>query len=564
MAISQYAPIEDYNGRTTDESSTSTRRTVDSDSGDDVALNELEAEDGYELRTLDLTREDDDHKHTTAGAAEDDDQESEDDETPLAGGRRRRRRSSAQSFELYTPDEERAVKRKLDTRLVLFVALLYMMAFLDRSNIGNAKVAGLSRDLNLSDDQFSWILEAFYTSYVLFEWMTICYKIFPPHIYVSVCVFAWGVLASLQSIATSFPFMLVLRIMLGIGEAAFVGMPIYLSFFFRREELAFRIGIFIAAAPLATTFASTLAYGIVSLGNVAGITSWRLLFLFEGFPATIVAVWTWYWLPDSPATARWLNLRERRIATLRMRKETTISAKAGKSSLHQASVPRYKQKFQWTEVKNVLTDPVSYLTAGMFFCCNVAFSSMPVFLPTILNSMGYTKHAAQGLSAIPFFCAFLGVLITAIVSDRVRSRSIPMILHALLAVSGYTILAIAGFFEFGHTLRYLAVFPICVGFFSAVTIVITWTVNNQASDEAKGAGMAILNIIGQCGPFLGTRLYPDSDGPYFVKGMTVCAVAMALVAILAFVLRIVLVKKNRQWGWKGAQSAPGSHFVYMT
>ncbi|KAK4494609.1 hypothetical protein PRZ48_013965 [Zasmidium cellare] len=560
MSASRYESVA-AEDKAADESSTSARLTPDSDSDDDElgGLDQVEAEEGYELRPVGK------HsprleEHATAGAEEDD----EDDHAPLAGGRHRRQ-SSIQSFELYTPDEERRVKRKLDTRLVLFVALLYFLSFVDRSNIGEAKVAGLTRDLKLSDDQFEWLLTAFYIAYVLFEWMTLCYKIFPPHIYISCCVCAWGILASLQSLSTGFAFMIILRGLLGIGEAAFVGMPFYLSFFFRRDELAFRTGIFIAAAPFATSFASFLAYAIVLFGKSTGIASWRLLFLLEGFPACLVAVWAWYWIPDSPGTARWLTSRERKVATMRMRNESAVDMKSEKSNALHTNVPRHKRKFKWDEVQRTLIDPKSYLTAGMFFCCNVAFSSMPVFLPTILNSMGYTRLAAQGLSAPPFLFAFFVVLITTLVSDRVKSRSIPMIVHALLAMSGYIFLAIAGVWQIGHTLRYLAVFPICSGFFSAVAIVITWTINNQASDEGKGTGMAVLNVIGQMGPLLGTRLYPDSDAPYFVTGMSVCAVAMALVAVLAFVLRLVLQRENagRRDRWRGGVGDAGKEFEYI-
>jgi len=554
--VGQYAPVNGQDDTAAaDDTSTSTRLTPASDFDHDDDALELQ-----ELAREGLKRLAQEQNIGTGVGAEHDGEEEvddDDDEAPLAAGTARRR-SSAQSFELYTPDEERAVKRKLDTRLVLYVSLLYMLSFLDRSNIGNCKVAGMMTDLRLDDDQFEWLLQAFYITYVLFEWMTICYKIFPPHIYLSCIVFLWGFLASLQSLATTFTYELVIRALLGVSEAAFVGMPIYLSFFFRREELAFRTGIFIAAAPLATSFASSLAYAIMKLGSSTGITSWRLLFLLEGFPACIIAVWTWYWIADSPSSARWLTARERKVATLRLRRETGSVEKAG---LH-ASIPRHKQKIDWHQVWQTLKDPKSYITAGMFFCCNVAFSSMPVFLPTIINQMGWSQLASQGLAAPPFLFAFFVVLITAFVSDRLKSRSIPLVVHALLAASGYGILAAAGAFQFGHAIRYLAVFPICAGFFSSITIIITWTVNNQTSDEGKSMGMMILNVIGQLGPLLGTRLYPDEDGPYFVKGMSVCAGAMGVVAILAFVLRIVLQLNNRSH-MALVKRASGGGFEYI-
>jgi MFS family permease len=578
MSAAKYEPVKAEEERppgSAGSNESSTRMTPESDSEDENDLDALEAEEGLELKELGkdgqrTRRQRAEASETFAGAEEDDDSDYEADDGSLQN-RRSTRRSSVASFELYTPDEERRVRRKLDIRLVLFVALLYLFSFLDRSNIGNAKIAGLTDDLRLDDNQYEWLLTTFYITYILFEWMTLCFKIFPPHIYISCCVCAWGVLASLQSLANSWAYLLVLRALLGIGEAAFVGIPIYLSFFFRREELAFRVGLFIAAAPLATTFASSLAWAIVRFGDKTGIASWRLLFLVEGFPACLVAVWAWLWLPDAPNTARWLNARERKIASLRMRGEAAANTASEKPSAV-SNLPRHKRKFKWHEVIDTLKDPKSYLTAGMFFCCNVAFSSMPVFLPTIVNAMGFSRLQSQALSAPPFLFAFVVVLITAFISDRLKSRSIPMIFHALLAMSGYILATVAGIFHAGPTVRYLATFPICAGFFSAVTVVITWTINNQASDEGKGTGMAILQVIGQMGPLVGTRLYPDSQAPYFVTGMVVCALAMSIMFVLAVALRFVLMRENkrRRARWKESEgvglvgSGRRREFLYIT
>lgn len=156
--------------------------------------------------------------------------------------------------------------------------------------------------------------------------------------------------------------------------------------------------------------------------------------------------------------------------------------------------------------------------------------------------MGYSAVAAQGLSAPPHLFAFLAVLATSYLSDRFRSRSIPIILHASCAMLGYILLASA---PTSIILRYLCIFPITAGFFSAVTTVIVWTVNNQQSDEARGAGVALLNVVGQLGPLVGTRLYPDSGAPNYSRGHAICACFMALTAVLALMLRIVLSRANK-------------------
>ncbi|KAJ5670435.1 uncharacterized protein N7477_005798 [Penicillium maclennaniae] len=452
-------------------------------------------------------------------------------------GKKARRRTKAPK---YTLDEEREVVRSFDRRLVPFLALLYLLSFLDRSNIGNAKIAGLEEDLQLSSSQYEWLLTAFYITYIVFEWMTLMYRLVPPHIYISLCVFGWGIVASFQCLATSFEGLVVLRALLGITEAAFgPGVPFYLSLFYKRQELALRNGLFISAAPLATSFASSLAWVIVKCSNDGPISPWRILFLVEGFPSVIVAVFAWAIIPDSPGRARFLTRRQRVVARLRL----------------EENKPNYQnapeKRFNWREIVKTASDPKAYMAAFMFFSCNVAFSSMPVFLPTIIKDMGYSSLHSQALSAPPYLFAFIVVLITAYFSDRTRTRSTYLIAHALLSSLSYLCIALTGYFHTHltpslHTfIRYICVYPAVAGFFSAITLIITWSMDNRTEKEGKGASIAILNIIGQCGPLLGTRLYPQSDGPWYVKGMAVCSFFMLVVAVLAVGLRVLLQRENR-------------------
>ncbi|KAL4878919.1 major facilitator superfamily domain-containing protein [Aspergillus karnatakaensis] len=446
----------------------------------------------------------------------------------------------------YTAVEEQQVVKKFDRILVPFLALLYLLSFLDRSNIGNAKIAGLMDDLKLSSSQYEWLLTAFYITYILFEWMTLLYRVFPAHVYISLCVCGWGLVASFQSLATSFGAMLFLRAVLGITEAAFgPGVPFYLSLFYKREELAFRTGLFISAAPLASTFASSLAWLIVKSSREGPIAPWRTLFLVEGFPSVIVAVFAWFLIPDSPGTAAFLKPRQRMVAQARV-------GDGGRTGY-----PSHRRRFDWSEVGRTLADPKSYITAFMFFSCNVAFSSMPVFLPTILQDMGYDPLTSQALSAPPYLFAFITVLMTAYLSDRSRSRSPYLITHALISSVAYLTIALTGHFhallpETLHTnIRYLCVYPAVAGFFSAITLIITWSMDNRVAKEGKGASVAILNVIGQCGPLLGTRLYPKDDGPWYVRGMGACAGFMAFVAVLAFALRVTLQRANARGPQEG-------------
>ncbi|KAG5918161.1 hypothetical protein E4U61_002006 [Claviceps capensis] len=489
---------------------------------------------------------------------------------------RHRRSSSVASFELYTPEEEAIVRRTFDRKLVLFVALLFLLSFLDRSNIGNAKIAGMDTDLQTTpprSDWYEWALTAFYVSYISFEWMSLLFKIFPAHVIISLAVLTWGIAASLQAIAPSYPVLIALRVLLGIGEAGFAGIPFYLSFFFRREELAFRTAIFVSAAPLGTSFAATLAYGIVWLARKleCPIAAWRLLFLVEGLPSVLAAVVAWDVIPDGPGEARYLSERQREVACLRLRQRDHhghrnrrpcsssssasfsstaniffSSSPSSASSASSSSVGSKKPRLRLHELLALLLDPIAWLTSIMFFLTNMAYSSLPVFLPKIMTQMGHDPLTAQALSAPPYLCAFITVLFTAHMSDRLRVRTTPIVFHALASSAGYTLLALAQPLHLPSFLRYLAVYPAASGFFNVATLLIVWNINNQASQTRQGGGFAMMQILGQFGPLVGTRLYPDVQAPYYGPGMATCAVAMAGVGGLALVLRMYLRERNRR------------------
>lgn len=178
---------------------------------------------------------------------------------------------------------------------------------------------------------------------------------------------SWGLIASLQSLTTNFTGMVVLRALLGISEAAFSpGVPFYLSFFFRREELALRAGMQVSAAPLAASFAGSLAWIITKLGEKSPFAPWRLLFLVEGFPSVIVAVIAWNFVPDSPETAKFLTPRQRQIAKARLRKEghdKSTTAPPGEKLARLKDVAGNKKRIDWHDILSTLRDPKCYLTA---------------------------------------------------------------------------------------------------------------------------------------------------------------------------------------------------------
>ena len=226
------------------------------------------------------------------------------------------------------PNLERRVLRKLDIHLTPLTMVLYLVSFLDRSNIGNARIAGMSDDLDLTGDRYDWLLTIFYISYILFEFQALAWKIFPPHRWAAFMVFGWGLVSSVQAGIHTWGAAMALRFLMGVFEAGYgPGIPYLLSFFYLRRELGLRIGIFFSAAPLANTFAGALAYGITS-GN-PGIAKWRVLFLVEGLPSVAMAFVAWFFLPDSPEKARFLTEEERVAAKARGVRQAGAGTRVG-------------------------------------------------------------------------------------------------------------------------------------------------------------------------------------------------------------------------------------------
>ncbi|KAH8653238.1 MFS transporter-like protein [Tricladium varicosporioides] len=434
---------------------------------------------------------------------------------------------------------------KLDLNMMPLLFCLYMLSYLDRSNIGNAKIAGLNKDLKFSKDgnDYTWLLTTFYISYIIFEWFALMWKIVPAHIWASFCVLGWGVIATLQSSTTSWSGMMALRFFLGMFEAGFgPGLPFYLSYFYLRNEVGLRIGIITAAGPLSTCFAGALAYGITS--GHSSFANWRLLFLVEGLPTILIAGVVWFFFPDSPEKARFLNKDDK--ATARAR------------GVKQVGYESYRVgRIVWSDIGAALLDTKNYITAMMYFSCNVSFSSLPVFLPTIINEMGFTTINAQGLSAPPYFISFIVVLATTHVADRTGQRGVTICILSLVGAIGYILLATT----FSVSTRYLGVYFATIGIYPAIINILPWVVNNQGSDTKRGAGIAILNLIGQCGPLLGTRIYPATDGPRYKLGMWTCAGFLLFNGFLAIALRTLLVWENKmldeKYGLVGEQDANG-------
>jgi len=185
---------------------------------------------------------------------------------------------------------------------------------------------------------------------------------------------------------------------------------------------------------------------------------------------------------------------------------------------------------------------VDYMTSLMYFGCNVTFASLPVFLPTIISEMGaFTAVQSNGLTAPPYVFCFIVIVACAFASDRLRNQGYFVAVNAFIAAVGFLIMAVTT----GVAVRYFAIF-LCSLIFVSVAIILAWVTNNSGTDSKRAGGLWILATGGQCGPILGTRVFPTNQAPYYREGMWICCGFCFLVFALVTMSSLLLRRENRR------------------
>ncbi|KAK0706275.1 major facilitator superfamily domain-containing protein [Lasiosphaeria miniovina] len=409
---------------------------------------------------------------------------------------------------VWTEEEERAIRRKIDWHTVPLVTLLYMLCFLDRVNIGNARIQGMAVDLDLGGFKINWALSIFYIIYLLVEVPSnVLLKHIGPRYYLPLLVCAFGFVSMCTAFVTTFEGLLGARAILGVFEGgAMPGMAFFLSCFYKRNELLFRIGIYVSAASIAGAFGGLLAAGLsrIPAWGVASmrIAMWRNIFFFEGVITILVGLLSPIWMPNTPSDAYFLSPRERLIAAERLARE------------HKANP---NEKVTWADAKQAFLTLHNYTCALGFFLINITVQGLSVFLPTILNDLGWTNTQAQLYSVPPYVCACFVAVAVAYASDRTQQRGIWLAAFSCLAVVGFAILRWAE----NANVRYMAVFFVTVGAFPGGPGFLSWAMNNSAGPSVRAVTTGYVVMLGTMGGIVATWTYTFLDAPKYRTGHTI-------------------------------------------
>ena len=228
--------------------------------------------------------------------------------------------SNIETIDAIDPRLDRRITRLFDLHIVPWLFGIWLLAFIDRSNIGNARIDGLATDLKLDGTKFNNVLAVFYVLYVLVDvpsnWFV---KRVGAGLYLPGLMVAWGIVAMSMGFVKSYPALIVCRILLGLFEGGLLGgMILYLSMFYRRHQMLQRMGLFYCAAPLSGAFGGLLATGLAEIRH-GGLNRWPWIFIVEGIITILFGTLATFFLPHTPALSKFLTEREKEGALARMR-----------------------------------------------------------------------------------------------------------------------------------------------------------------------------------------------------------------------------------------------------
>ncbi|KIJ56775.1 hypothetical protein M422DRAFT_57408 [Sphaerobolus stellatus SS14] len=440
---------------------------------------------------------------------------------------------------------------KLDTHTLPALAMLWLANFLDRTNIGNAAIAGLRTDLHLKGNQFNTALAVFYITYIASElpsnWIL---KRVHANRWIPGIVVAWGVVTTLSGLMQTFGGLVAIRVFLGLCEGGLLpGMVLYLSSMYKRNELQLRIGIFYASASLSGAFGGLLATAIIKMDGLAGVAGWRWIFILEGIGTVLIAIASGFMLPRNIQTASFLTEEERAFAA----QSPVAESAEDKEEFVQAEtvVPDItltdeEEAFEWYEVRRGMLDIQAWLTGFAYLCLIVSLYSFSLFLPTIIAGLGFSGAKAQLHTVPPYVPAVVLTIFISVLADRLSWRG-PFILICLpMTIAGY-IMAIAAT---TNTVRYAAVFLIAGGIYPAAPCILSLISNNSSGHYKRATTGALQLMLGNCGGFIATFTYTSDQAPEYHRGhtITLAFVCLAWVLVAANVAYCAWENKARREG----------------
>ncbi|BEP59492.1 MFS transporter [Variovorax sp. V213] len=409
---------------------------------------------------------------------------------------------------------EKRAYAKVFWRLVPFLMLCYVVAYLDRVNVGFAKLQ-MGQDLGFSETVFGLGAGIFFLGYFLFEVPSnLLLNRVGARIWIARIMITWGVLSACFVFVETSTSFYILRFLLGVAEAGFYpGVILYLTHWYPAHRRARIIAVFMSAIPVAGIFGNPLSGWIMdSFHGISSMQGWQWMFIIEAIPAVLVGVMVLLYLDNGIQHARWLDPDEKRLLQREVERDQAHGAKGPHS------------------VAAVFRDARVWWMALIYFAFVMGQYALTFWLPTLVKATGVKGNLHIGLlSAIPFICAIVAMNLFGRSADRRQERRWHLIVPALMGAIGFTVAA-----------SYTQNTIVSLAFLSlAAAGVLTcaplfWSLPTAfLSGTAAAAGIAAINSVGNLAGFASPYLIgylKDLTGSTQI-GMYVLAGALVLGAI---------------------------------
>lgn len=429
-----------------------------------------------------------------------------------------------------------AVYNKITRRLIPFLILCYFFAYLDRVNVGFAKLH-MQDALNFSDTVYGVGAGIFFIGYFLFELPSnLLMQRFGPRFWIARIMISWAILSALMIFVQTPTQFYVLRFLLGVAEAGFFpGIVFYLTLWFPSWRSARTLGLFILVTPLSTIIGSPLSGFILKFfDGIDGLHNWQWLFVVEAIPSFLLAFVVLRYLDNDVKSARWLSTEEKQIVADDLETDRLRNLIANEGKPPQNLKMMFRNGYVW-------------LLALIFFSFNIGYYGINFWLPSIIKSSGVNDDFHIGLlAALPYVFGAVFMVWNSRHSDLCCERRWHIAIPAILGAVGLTLSAYCS----GSTLWMMA--WICLAMSGTLALIPTYISlpGTLLSGTAAAAGIALVNSVGNLAGFFGPTVLgwlKDNTGSTNV-GLYILAAFLLLCAPLMFLLPAKLVNPRRNAG----------------
>ncbi|PNS18134.1 hypothetical protein CAC42_3579 [Sphaceloma murrayae] len=444
---------------------------------------------------------------------------------------------AADHIDSFSPAEDKSMRRRIDWRLVPALGLMYGCSLMDRTNVPNAAIAGLTRDLQLNIGyRYSLINLVFFISYTLFQPpMTVLVRKVGPTLLLPLICMLWGIVVIGFGFSNDWSTLTGLRFLLGFFEAGFFPGCVYvLSAWYTRYEVGRRYSVFYGIGGLISAVSGPLAYGLSEMEGLSGLRGWRWIFIIQGVITCACAIFGWFFMvrfPDQEVK------RPSRFFLQRDECQHIID------KLNEDRDDVQVEKFNMRKYLSSGKDIEVWGFALIFFCTTTVAYAFAFFLPIILrDSLGFSVLAAQCLGTPPYVLGMILMYASAWYGDKYQSRAPVIVFNAVLSIIGLPILGFAS----NGALRYFGIFIATAGTQANIPNTMSYQANNIRGQWKRAFCSATLTGLGGVGGIAGSLIFRAQDNPEYVPGMIGCIVATVLVIVTCVLLSVYFKFMNKK------------------